>query len=116
MRVFYLGISYYIFEFPLLQNFSVFLFCFCYFYCLFLFCRNFFEIFLIPLSVTWFWYRRLLGSRGDAFTFEEVFGERYWYPHGSPAAALHADFNNRLALMKASHYLLKPAEISTPVV
>jgi hypothetical protein len=46
--------------------------------------------------------RRLLGSRGDAFSFEEVFGERYWYPHSAPAAALYAEQNNRTAMAKVS--------------
>jgi hypothetical protein len=47
-------------------------------------------------------FRRLLGSRGDAFSFEEVFGERYWYPHSAPAAALYAEQNNRTAMVKVS--------------
>jgi hypothetical protein len=47
-------------------------------------------------------FRRLLGSRGDAFSFEEVFGERYWYPHSAPAAALFAEQNNRTAMVKVS--------------
>jgi hypothetical protein len=47
-------------------------------------------------------FRRLLGSRGDAFGFEEVFGERYWYPHSAPAAALYAEQNNRTAMVKVS--------------
>jgi hypothetical protein len=47
-------------------------------------------------------FRRLLGSRGDAFSFEEVFGERYWYPLSAPAAALYAEQNNRTAMVKVS--------------
>ncbi|KAJ1435677.1 hypothetical protein B484DRAFT_393414, partial [Ochromonadaceae sp. CCMP2298] len=39
---------------------------------------------------SYYMQRRQLGRRGDAFTFEEVFGHRHWLPHSTPAAALAA--------------------------
>ena len=47
----------------------------------------------------------MLGSHGDAFSFEEVFGERYWYPHSAPAAALLAERNNRALQQKVPYVL-----------
>ena len=67
--------------------------------------------------------RRLLGPHGDAFTFEEVFGQRYWYTNSStntsgsggggggggggsasvlPAAALLAERNNNALIAKVN--------------